>query len=362
MYEKYTYEFILDRLLNTVIENDSGVDVREGSVIYNALAPCAIELVNMYIEADFIMNETFADTASREYLIKRVKERGIIPMDATKAILKGNFAPLTLNIPIGSRFSLDDLNYKVINKISDGQYQLECEEEGVIGNSQVGVLVPIDYIDKLTKAELIEVLIPGEDEESTDSIRKRYYNSLSAESYGGNKADYKYKVSLLKGVGGVKVYSGTEWNGGGTVKIVVTDSNFEKPSQTLIENIQNIIDPITNHGEGIGIAPIGHIVTVMGVNEQTVDIVSEISYQVGYTWEDVKTSVENAIDNYFFTLNEQWEDSENIIVRISKLETELLNVQGIIDVMGTTLNGVEENLTIEKDSIVLRGIISGKNS
>lgn len=87
MYENITYEDILQRMLDRVPNN---MDKREGSIIYDALAPAAIELQLMYIELDVIMNESFADTASREYLIKRASERGITPEPATNAILKGD--------------------------------------------------------------------------------------------------------------------------------------------------------------------------------------------------------------------------------------------------------------------------------
>lgn len=117
-----------------------------------------------------------------------------------------------------------------------------------------------------------------------------------------------------------------------------------------------MIDPLQNRGEGYGIAPIGHIVTVAGVNEATVDISFTATLQTGYTWEDVSGYVNNAIDSYFLTLNEDWEDSGNIIVRISQLETRILDVEGIIDITGTAINGVESNLTVEKDSIVVRGV------
>lgn len=358
MYEHITYENILERMINRVKGRDPNIDTREGSVIYDALAPAALELKNMYIEADFIFNETFADTASRENLIKRVKERGVIPQPATKTILKGVFTPTTLEIPIGHRFSLDKLNYRVVEKIRDGEYRMECETSGEIGNSNLGRLIPIEYLDGLETAKLSEILIQGEDEESTESIRQRYYNSLLAETYGGNKADYKSRVSLIPGVGGVKVFSGTEWNGGGTVKVVVTDSNYGKPSKTLVDEIQTELDPITNHGEGIGIAPIGHIVTVTGVNEEVINIQTKLSYQLGYRWEDVKTLVEKTIDEYFKELNKLWDNSKNIVIRISQIETKLLSVQGVIDVTGTRLNGEESNWTVHQEAIVKRGEIT----
>lgn len=361
MYENITFEKLMERAVARIEEQNSNIDTREGSIVYNALSPAIYEIMGMYIEIDRIMNETFADTASREYLIKRAAERGIIPQPATKAILKGVFTPPTLEIPIGSRFSLDKLNYVVIEKIGDGQYQLECETPGEVGNSNFGQLIPIEYIDGLETAELTELLIPGEDEEDTESIRKRYYQSLEAESYGGNKIDYKIKVGLIKGVGGVKVYSGHEWNGGGTVKIVITDSDFEKPTDTLVKSVQKEVDPVATPGEGIGIAPIGHIVTVVGVNEVEIDISTQIIYQPGYYFEAVKTDLEKAVDEYLQGLNSVWEDENNIIVRISQLETRILGVKGVLDVMNTTINGVSENYTVHKDSIVKRGELTDGN-
>ena len=68
MYEHITFDVILERMMDRVPNN---IDKREGSIIYDALAPAAVELAQMYIELDVILNETFADTASREYLIRR---------------------------------------------------------------------------------------------------------------------------------------------------------------------------------------------------------------------------------------------------------------------------------------------------
>lgn len=79
---------------------------------------------------------------------------------------------------------------------------------------------------------------------------------MKSQAFGGNVADYKEKVNLVAGVGGCKVYRASEWNGGGSVKIVVINSEFKRPSDELIESLQSMIDPETNHGEGLGIAPI----------------------------------------------------------------------------------------------------------
>ena len=354
MYEAITYELILQRMIDRVLAQNPNIDTREGSIIYNALAPAAVELQNMYIQLDTILNESFADTQTRDYLIKRCAERGIIPEPATKAILKGEF---NIDVPIGSRFSLDMLNYIVIEKISDGIFKLECETPGSEGNQQFGTLIPIDYIEGLTSAELTELLIPGEDEEDTESLRERYFNSLESQSFGGNIADYKEKTKQLPGVGGVKVYP--VWNGGGTVKLVIIDSTYNVPSSTLIDAVQTAVDPIQNQGKGVGFAPIGHVVTVEGVSATTININTNITYQEGWTWADIEPYVHKAIDDYFLELASSWENENNLIVRISQIETRILNIAGVVDIENTTINGQAQNFVLGADNIPVRGEVIG---
>lgn len=356
MYENLTYQVILQRMLDRI---PASYDRREGSIIWDALAPAAVELRQMYIELDVIMQETFADTASRENLIKRAAERGITPFEASKAVVIGEFLPTTLEIPIGSRFSCEDVNYVVTEKIVNGKYYLESEMAGEIGNISDGTLIMIDNINGLTSGKITEISIYGEDDEDTETFRNRYFASLQSEAFGGNRTDYKAKTKSQGGVGGVKVYGGAEWNGGGTVKLVVQSSNFDVPSDNLIETLQEAIDPVENSGKGYGVAPIGHHVAVVPVAGQVIDITINLTYDDNYNWSLVESDVLTEIDSYFNDLNKSWEDIDNIIVRISQIESRILNVKGILDVGGTTLNGRAENVQLDKDAVAIRGTING---
>ena len=324
MYESLTFEVLLKRMLDRV---SNSLDKREGSIIYDAAAPAANELQNAYINLDIMINEAYADTASRYYLIKRAAERGLLPYSATKAIVKGEF---NIDVPIGARFSLEAFNYIVREKISQGVFQLECEQEGTKPNSYLGTLIPIEYIEGLTKAEITELLIPGEDDEDTEHFRQRYFDSLDSQAFGGNQRDYKEKTEAIAGVGSVKVYP--VWNGGGTVKLVITNSENKKPSPTLVEQVQTAIDPVQNQGQGLGIAPIGHVVTVQGVTETAVNITTNITYQEDWNWSAIEGYVNAAIDQYFTDLSAQWAEEEHLIVRISQIESALLGVTGILDI------------------------------
>ena len=353
MYEHFTFNIILDRMMERV-PND--IDKREGSIIYDALAPAAAELAQMYIELDVILNETFADTAGREYLIRRASERGLTPYPANYAFLRGVF---NMDVPIGTRFSLEDLNYIVAKKIegeTQYEYMLQCETVGVIGNKYFGRITPIEYVAGLTSAELTELLIPGEDEEDTEHFRQRYFDSLNAKAYGGNIADYKEKVDAIQGVGGVKVYP--VWNGGGTVKLVIINSDYRTPTQELADFVQTTIDPITNSGEGVGVAPIGHTVTVVSVQEEVINVELIIDYDVGYDFDTLKLAIEEVLENYLQELREDWANKTQTIIRVVQIEERLLELNGIIDVHDTKLNGGSGNLILESEVIPIFGVVS----
>lgn len=347
-----TFENILKSMLSNV---PLSFDKREGSIIYDALAPAAAELAQLYIDLDFTLKETFADTSDREYLIMRAAERGFEPYSAAFAIAKGVF---NIEVPIGSRFSIDVFNYTVTEVISDEEhsYKLACETAGSEPNGYTGQLIPVDYIKGLTQAEITEILIPGEDEEETESFRQRYLNSFDSQAFGGNIQDYKEKVNAIQGVGGVKVYP--VWNGGGTVKLVIISSEYKVPSSELIQEVQTAIDPVQNQGEGLGLAPIGHVVTVEGITETVINIETEITYDEGWSWEDIESTANDVIDSCFNELSKSWADNSNIIVRISQIETRLLDIEGVIDIQNTKLNSQTKNITLEENSIPKRGTVS----
>lgn len=355
LYTDETQEKILQRMNERI---PSKFDKREGSIIHYANAPASVELKNAYISMDIGLNNSFADTADREHLILLCAERGITPKPASYPIVVGTFTPATCELVIGTRFSHEDHNYTVIEKQSAGQYLLQCETIGSSANYITGRLLPIGFVEGLATAEITETAIFGEDEEETELLRSRYKLSLQAESFGGNRSEYITKVMLLSGVGGVKIYTGAEWNGGGTVKLVIIDSQYSSPSDELVETVQEKIDPVTGQGDGHGIAPIGHFVTVVGAYNTPIDINFKLTYKTGYSWASVQLGVQTVIDEYFAELNKLWMDVNAIIVRITVLESRILTVSGIIDVQGTTLNGVAENVKVDKDSIVSRGVVN----
>lgn len=356
MYENMTFENIMERCLARVPDT---VDKREGSVIYDAIAPAAAELANLYIELGTIMDRAFPDTATDVDLTKKAQERGVFRQPATYAVRKGYFENSqggSLDIPLGTRFSDGNINYRVTERIAAGQYRLVAETAGTIGNEYFGNLFPIDFIKGLAAATLADVLIPGEDEETDEALRERYYETLKSQAFGGNIADYRNKVKLIQGVGDAKIIP--VWNGGGTVKVVLIDSEWSVPSPEFVDYVQNEIDPVGHQGQGIGLAPIGHVVTVAAVTGVEIDVSFTLTFDTGYTWETVQEDVKNAIKSYFVDLAKSWADSTSLIVRVSQIETKVLNVEGVIDIAGTKINGGRANISLDATSIPVLGVVT----
>ena len=146
---------------------------------------------------------------------------------------------------------------------------------------------------------------------------------------------------------------------GGTVKVVIINSTFAVPSETLVDQVQTAIDPLQNAGEGVGIAPIGHVVMVEGVAEETIDLSFALYYQRGWTWDDVSGYVTEAVEGYFTELAEGWADQEEaLVVRISQIESRLLGITGILDIANTKINEEAANYTLALDHIPVLGSIA----
>ena len=60
------------------------------------------------------------------------------------------------------------------------------------------------------------------------------------------------------------------------------------------------------------------------------------------------SGIDEAISNYLLELRKSWADNPYLVVRISQIETRLLNIKGIVDIANTKLNGASENLTLGK--------------
>lgn len=354
--EEYEYEAILQRMLDRVPDD---IDKRPGSIIYDALAPAAAELTQAYIDLSAGDDLYNVDTATDEYLTRGTAQWGVNRKQATFSVRKGTFFDSTgagIDVAIGSRFFIEDINYTVTERISQGVFKLTSETSGVMGNKPFGALLPMEYINDLATAMLSDILIPGEDEETDDQLRERFFVEINEQPFGGNVADYRQMIRALDGVGAVRITP--VWQGGGSVKATIMATGHVPPSATLIEQLQEQVDPVPFAGQGLGLAPIGHTVTITGVSWVTINISSTLTLSADTTVGQVQQDIEDSISSYLLALRQSWEIDAPLTVRIAPLEARILGVSGVLDVTGTQLNGSDANITLTIDQVPQIGTVT----
>lgn len=347
-YEEMTYEVILKRMMNRVRANYPNLDDREGSIIFNALAPAAIELAIMYTELDNALNESFVNTATREYILIACEQMGMDTsiFKATAGVHKGEF---DVEVPIGSRWNCDLYNYTVTEFIGmNGEYytyRMDCDTVGTGPNNQVGDLTAItDVPNGLTYAKVTECLIEGENETSDEDIRTAYYEYINSVATDGNVSQYKRWCSEYEGIGNFKIFP--LWNGNNTVKVSILSVSNRAASDELINEFQEYIDPgITGMGDGV--APLGAFVTVSTATELPINISATVLMKDGYSDTSI---IDQALTNYFSEIA-----YEKSMVAYMNVGATILNIDGVEFVTDLLINGGTNDVVLSDEVIPVLG-------
>lgn len=354
--EERDFAYYLEQAMEQVPDN---IDIREGSIMYDALAPACYSLAEFTMRLKNVLLETFTQTAQGGYLDLRAEEHGIKRIAATRAIVKGKFTKddgTPVALVEGNRFSsIDDdpVYYSIIKQDTDSlYYTLLAETAGTRGNQYVGQLLPIDHFNGLATAELIEVVIPARDEESDDDLRSRILKTYQVNAFGGNVEDYINLTSAIDGVGAVQVYP--VWNGGGTVRVVILNNAFGLPNTTLVDQVQEIISP-TDDQKGYGLAPIGHLVTVAGPTQKNVAVSLHVDTMVGVSLDSLKSAILAKLEEHFLTLRKTWANHDDLYhygqtIYRSQLIVSVLQVEGVANVSGVKFNNADADLTLQMDN------------
>jgi len=333
MYEDMTYENILQGMLNRVPDD---IDKREGSVIYDALAPAAYFLADQYFQFENFVDLVLPDTALGEYLDRAVSAYGINRKQATAAVRK-----MTTSDPvaIGTRWGINGLVYAVNEALSETEYAVICETSGVVGNQYSGELQAISAVAGVT-ATLGDIITAGADKESDDAIRARFYEKVHLPATSGNAYHYQQWALEVSGVGAAKVFPLD--NGPGTVGILVVDSDMSV-SEGLPEKVAAYIETVR---------PIGATVTVYSPATQNIEISANVQLDGSKSLDDVKTAYASALKEFL-------KDTVFTSYRVSyaKLGSLLLDIPGVEDFDSLALNGGTGNITIAPKQIPVPGNI-----
>lgn len=379
-----SYESILDRMLSR-IPND--IDKRQGSIVYDALAPMANELANLSFERQSAIALTYASKSVGKWLDLRVAEHGILRIAANTFVGKAvcwadeeHTIPYTernglmegswLQIPDAFFPNGEVISFVVEKEMDEGVFLIRAVQSGAAPNAYAeGTrLFPERYVVGVRSITLNGIETPGRDEESDEELFERFVDYISNPPFGGNRADYRDVLRQIDGMGGFKLYRADKEKG--YVRVVVVGKDGKPPSPAFIAQVQQTIDPEggdgTSAGEGLGEAPMCHYVTIEGATAFPVDIDMHLQLNVGVSIGQVRADVEAVLEAYFLELVEQWDSLIakgeyryiDTIVRGALIDANVLNgVDGISDIQSTLLNGQPNNLVMAPDDIPQLGMV-----
>lgn len=364
-----SFEKIMDRCLgNKILEN---VDKRLGSIIYDALAPICLELAEAYVKMDIMEEQTFLTTATGINLDKRAFDYGLSRTPATNALRiaefkkykmdsdgnfvhddKGNKILIDMDITEGARFTLPEdssITFEYIGK-TDGYNILKCEQTGTKGNEHVGTILPLIPIKNLIEAKITSTYKPAEDEETDEELRRRVVDSINYSSFGGNIEDYIEKVNAIDGVGNTKVFPAWQYNG--SVLLSIVDPIFNPITDEFAKNLKEQIDPDEDTGQGVGIAPIGHYVTITTPAKKYVNISMSVELMNTVTLETIKEDIERKISEYFETVRKSFGQNVNLTIYRARIIEKVLELKEVLNVKDVALNGNFTDVTFIDEGLI----------
>ena len=354
MFESMTFEAMLAEVLEAAPE---GIDTRQGSVFYDAVAGPLLKIAKLYTDLDLVFELVSLDTTSGEYLDIKADEYGIYRIGATRARYLVTFEGAT-PVP-GERFFADSRYFTLRDGGDEIGPVLEADEAGTGSNNIVAgtPAVPVNTIEGLVSATFGTVLSYGEDDETDDALRERVKEKISGPAENGNRQHYKTWCESIEGVGIARVVP--LWNGPNTVKAVLISPEATGCGSATVEAVQNYVDPATKgytatvggetyvvgDGLGEGVANIGAHFTAVSAKELPINVTAKLELKLETDLYDVTQEIITALRAYLKELVIRTESADEVVVRISTIGAAISALENVVDYQDLLVNGGTANIT-----------------
>lgn len=332
-----------------------GISTKEGDFFWDVTRPTAIEKAEVtQLKLQNILRLAFPQTSYGQYLDLLGEMKGVFRHPATPASgtvvftgQPGTVIPAGFVVLTEAAGTFPAIEFKTKERVQIGEdgtvtVAAECLEPGSIGNVAANTITLLsEPIAGLTSVINPEPFTGGTEMEDDDSFRERILAAYD-EPLSGAKKDYERWAKEVPGVGAVYVIP--LWNGPGTVKVLIMDSNGEPANQELIEAVQEHIAPDGNLGGGL--APIGALVTVEAPEVFEVDITVTLTLKDGYTSEGVIENLINKLKGFLATFEINTGDRPLDRITVTRLGYIALDTEGVADYSGLTVNNDDEYVEI----------------
>lgn len=363
MFEEKTYQNILADVLE---QAPAGVDVRQGSIFYDAVAATCFKLAQYYADLSTAFDLVFLTTAVDEYLDQKGAEYDINRNPATPAQYEYLYEGVLP--PEGTRFFTEGL-YFVLRMSDDNGPLLEAEIAGTQGNDILPGTraVPVNSIPGLIVSSFGARSETGVNTEDDESYRQRIREKVSGPAENGNRQHYKTWCEEIAGVGRARIIP--LWNGPNTVMDVLIGADGTPAAESIVERVQDYVDPNAlgntvvvngktyNVGDGLGDgkANLGAHFTAVAAEERPIIIAFDATLAPDVTLEQATIDASTVIIAHLKDLALNTPENEPVIVRISTIGALLYALPSLIDYSNLTLDGAIVNVEPESTQVAVLG-------
>lgn len=349
MFKDKTKEAIHEAMMKEISDQ---YDKTQGSFIYDATMPAAMELEEIYGSLGKVVDKLRLENLSGEELEERIHQvTGISRKPATRATgflqVKGNGT-----IHQGALFETQGgITFEAVESgaISGvGLIKIQCSLAGIIGNVPANQITRMPVtLGGITEVNNPEALTGGFEAETDQALLQRYYERIKTPATSGNRAHYKNWAKEVQGVDDARVFP--LWKGPNTVKVVIVDALRGPAGDEIVERVQEYIDPGVK-GLGEGVAPIGALCTVVSATPKTIDISLRVNRDSAYTAQQVLENITEGILQYLrnVTFTEDY-------ISYAMIGSIILQADGVIDYADLRLNNDTVNVILQQDEVAVLG-------
>ncbi|MBH7409796.1 baseplate J/gp47 family protein [Clostridioides difficile] len=357
-------EAIHERMLS----NFQDVSILEGDFVYDATRPTAEQIAELkQLGLQNNLKIAFPQTSYGEYLEWLGECKGVFKNQPTKSVgvitfigIQGTIitkGTIVTTIATDEKQSIEFelLETKTIGENETVDIKAECRETGTIGNvSQNTVTVLLGSINGIKSVNNKEDFKGGTDIEDEEHFRERVLVAEQEDKLSGANSDYIRWAKEVDGVG--YAYVVPEWNGAGTVKVLILDKNRKAATQELIDKVQEYIYPLNVAGNRDGKAPIGAIVTIATPQTLLINVKASFVFANGFSQETVLNILKNKIDKYLDKIDIGGTVSYNAIYSLAG--SMMLADEGIQDFSNLTINDGTTNIILNDQVVGIGEIVN----
>ena len=282
-YDNITPESLKAEILAD-IQQHSGVDVQEGSFANVLVSGVAYKLFTGYQQMRQLLYAAFPDAAAGEFIDKAASAVGLERKEASVATVE-----LTFTGEDGTVIPAQTVVYACVSGLcfrttaettvvgGRATAPAQAAEGGVKYNVAAGEIDTM-YVNVagVTGVTNLQAADGGTDMESDEAFWLRYHTQMTLQPTSDNPDQYVIWALEVPGVAWAKCIP--VWDGAGTVKVIIAGEGRQTVEPDVL---QNCIDYLAEK------RVIGAEVTVVTVEEQSIDLEAEIDLADGCTLEAV---------------------------------------------------------------------------